>query len=587
MLTGAAAILAALLVSPGAGAGPSRATADCGLPDGAPLWIDYGEGSVKPDVRAVLAKPGVIVATSGTALPATFRKAGAATTYFELHLPNIVGDTTAPEDAATIVPAADALYAKAVATTACATPWIALNELQGSQVAPPWTPVYAAYRANVLTLLQRLAERGAHPALLVHGDPTFAGDAALWWRTASGSAHLIYEAYYDAPKMYALGPLLANRRMRLGMRNVLAQFEAAGVPRARLGFMLGFHSALTPGIAGRQGLEPTEAWLRVVKWEALAARQVATEARLQTLWSWGWGTFGADSVDEDKAVAACTWLWARSPALCDAPAMAGPGFEASVVEGQIVVPKGATCTLPGARVWTRSIDRLARLTKDRHAALTAQFARAALANVAPVDAKAVLAVEARAVSVAFKGNRKAYERALTQRGANDEIARGVIADELRRRALATSVAGTPRTAFDVIAAQESTAVDNAICLGDELPGTGQPLALGNARDVGTVPLASALPFLFRDRTAPVAPSAPAATRTGKTVTLTWQSDRAADLAGYEVFRTAPGAATERVGAGLVGRSTFADTGSVAGTTYAIRAVDTSGNLSGLSPATST
>lgn len=584
-LAGAAAAAAVLLLSSGAVAGSSRAAAECGLPDTATLWIDYGEGSVKPDVRAVLAKPGVVVATSGTAIAAAFRKAGAATTYFELHLPNIVGDTDDPADAATIVAAADALYAKAVATTTCATPWIALNELQGSQLAMPWTPSNSAYRANVLTLVQRLTERGAHPAILVHGNPTFAGDTAAWWRTASESSNLIYEAYYDGSKMYPLGSVLANRRMRLGMRNVVAQFEDAGVPRSRLGFMLGFHSALTPGVAGRQGLEPTEAWLRVVKWEALAARQVATEYALPTLWAWGWGTFGPDSVDEDKAVAACTWLWARDPSLCDAPTMSGPAFSTSIVEGQIVVPDSDTCTLANGRVSTRAVDRLTRLTKDRHAALTAQFARAALAGAAAVDPKAVLTVEKRAVALAFGGKRTAYERALARRGATDEIARGVISDALRRQAIARSRLDTGQTLFDWLAVRESAAVDTAICLEDDLPGAGEPLARGNARDVGTVPLPALLPFLFRDRKAPATPAAPTATRAAQTVTLTWQSGRETDLAGYEVFRTVPGAAAaEPVSDGLVGRSTFVDAPSPAGTTYAIRAVDTSGNRSGLSAA---
>ena len=165
--------------------------------------------------------------------------------------------------------------------------------------------------------------------------------------------------------------------MRLGMRVTVALFEGAGVPRDRLGFMLGFHSAQTPGTAGRQGLAPTDAWLRVVKWESLAAREVAVGEGIPTIWSWGWGTFGPDSVDADKAVAACTYLWARDESLCDAPSLAGPGFALSRVEGQIVEPAGVTCTFADGHVPTHAIDRLALVTRDRHVALTAAFARAA------------------------------------------------------------------------------------------------------------------------------------------------------------------------------------------------------------------
>jgi hypothetical protein len=584
-----AALVAALLVAPGAGARKTAvaveqapaAAGECGLPAASPLWIDYAEGSVKPDVRAVLSKPGVVVATSGAALGATFRKAGFGTTYFELPMPRIVGETDAPADAASIIPATDALYAKAVATTDCATPWIALNELQGSSLAVPWQPSYAAYRANVLTLLQRLAERGAQPALLVHGNPTVAGETALWWQTASKSAHIIYEAYYDAAKMHPLGSLIASRRMRIGMRNVIVQFEGAGVPRTRLGFMLGFHSAQTPGIAGRQGLEPAEAWLRVVKWETFAANQVAREYGIRTLWSWGWGTFGADSVDEDKAVAACTWLWARNPSLCDAPAMAGSTFESSRTEGQLAVPRGVTCTFAnGGRVYTSAVERLAKLTKDRHDALTAEFARAALAGAAHVDAKSVLAIENRAIKNAFKGSRAAYEKALAKRGATVEVARGLIGDELRRRGIARNGLDGAPTMFDRLSTIETAAVDSAICLGDFMPGVSEPISRGNAVDVGTVPLLRKLPFLFRHTLAPNAPIALTATRSAQTVTLRWTSGSENDLAGYEVYRTTPGGAPERLNDHLVGRSTFVDAPSPAGTTYTIRAVDTSGNASG-------
>jgi hypothetical protein len=580
----ALAAATALTLAPVAGAHGSRSTGECGLPDSAPLWIDYGEASVKPDVRAVFSKPGVVVASSGTIVPPVYRNAGAATTYFELHLANIAGDTAEPADPATVIPETDALYDRAVKSTACTTPWIALNELQGSQLAMPWSATNAAYRANVLTILQRLAARGAHPALLVHGNPTVAGDTAAWWLTASQSASLVYEAYFDASKIFPLGPVIANRRMRLALRFTSALFESAGVPRSRLGFMFGFHSALTPGIAGRQGLEPTEAWLRVVKWEALAARQVAGELQIPTLWTWGWGTFGPDSVDPDKPVAACTWLWARDTSLCDAPSMAGPGFAPSLVEGQIVLPEGTTCSFADGRMGTRAVTTLARLTKDRQAALTAQFARAALVNLAPVAQGAVLQVERTAIATAFKGNRKAYVRALARRGADVAVARGAIADELRRRAIAKQV-GASQTTFDAVGARESTAVDTAICLRDELPGIGEPLARSNARDVGTIPLLSWLPFLFRDKTAPATPVALAATRVTQTVTLTWTSGREPDLAGYDVFRTVPGGTPQKLNLlGLVGRTTFIDAPAPVGSTYSIQAVDTSGNRSELSPA---
>ena len=47
----------------------TRRSGACGLPDAKPLWIDYAEGSV--GFRdAVFGKPGIVAATSGTAVPA-------------------------------------------------------------------------------------------------------------------------------------------------------------------------------------------------------------------------------------------------------------------------------------------------------------------------------------------------------------------------------------------------------------------------------------------------------------------------------------------------------------------------------------
>jgi hypothetical protein len=186
-------LLAAAVVALTVGAAPSQSAGTaCGLPSGTPLWIDYGEGSVKADTRAILARPGVVVATSGTGVPADFRKAGAATMYWVLHLDRLVGDPSDPADPATMPATVAKLLAQAKTSSACDTPWIALNELLGSGSAAPWSATTTQYRADILALIQGLAAGGAHPALLVHGDPTVAGATALWWQQVAKSGDLIY-----------------------------------------------------------------------------------------------------------------------------------------------------------------------------------------------------------------------------------------------------------------------------------------------------------------------------------------------------------------------------------------------------------
>jgi hypothetical protein len=573
------ALIAAVVAQPAARSAP--ATHECGLPDERPLWIEFGSGSVPPDVRAVFARPGVVVAASGVPLPRDYRAKGAATTYFVIDLPDYVGEPSRPADPAAVVPSADRLYDQAVASTACATPWIALNELLGSHLPTPWSATNAQYRANVLALVERLSQRGARPALLVHGDPSTAGEAAAWWARLSHSASIVYEAYYNARNISGLGAVMGNRRMRLGMRAIVRLFVRAGVPAERIGFMLGFQVA--PGAAGREGLQPREEWFRIVKWHALAARQVSAEERTPTIWSWGWGNFGPQSVDPDKPAAACVYLWTRNHALCDGPAAAGPAFNTSMDEGQIVLPAGVHCSFSGGAVRRTAIAELARLTRARHPALTALFARAVLSARVRVMQAEVLRAERAAVARQFRGSRAAYLRALARRRATVAVARGVIGDELRRRRLAATVS-SPQTALSVTADATAAAADTATCLRDELPGSGD-FPRSNQREIDVVPLPSLLPFLFRDRTPPARPARPVAAReAGSTaVVLDWPDGRAADLAGYHVYRatTAGGPYARLTNAPLV-RSTYRDPSPPAGAAlfYVVRAVDTSVNTSG-------
>ena len=227
-----------------------------------------------PISRALFAQPGVVVTASGTVIPKQFRDKGAATTYFELHLPNLVGQPADPLDAASIDATADALFQRASVSTGCATPTVALNELFGESLKTPWSPANATYRGDVLELMKRLHDRGARPVLFVHGNPNTDGAAADWWRQAANVGSIVYELYFDGTRLSALGPVLGSRRVPRGRPGLRRPGTRASESTLRkLGIALGFHSARVAGIGGRQGLEPVEAWLRVVKWEALSTAQ--------------------------------------------------------------------------------------------------------------------------------------------------------------------------------------------------------------------------------------------------------------------------------------------------------------------------
>jgi hypothetical protein len=575
-----AALLAGAALGGSAGAVPRQAKDACGIPTTAPVWIDYAEGSVAPDVRALFAQPGVVVTASGTVIPKTFRDRGAATTYFELHLPTLVGQPADPNEPTSIDATADALFQRASVSTACATPIVALNELFGESAKTPWSPTTTAYRANVLELMKRLHDRGARPVLFVHGDPNTDGAAADWWRQVASVGSIVYELYFSGARLSELGPVLGARRVREGGRSFVSQFHGIGIDTSKLGIALGFHSALTAGIGGRQGLQPVAAWLRVVKWEAIAAAQVAKDTGLASIWSWGWALFGAN--DPDKLVTACAYLWARDPKLCDAPTKAGPAFNASRTEGQIVLPAGASCTFAGGAVETSAVDRLAAVLHSRRAALSAAFARAVLQSQTSVSDIEVARVEQSAIS-RFRGKRRGYLEALTRSHATLAVAHEVIRDELRRRATAQKLAssGGGETTLQWTAEHEASAVATAICLHDQLPGSGD-FPLSENREVGVIPVLQKLPFLFADRTAPTVPSTPVAAPAGPgIVALSWSYGTEPDLAGYRVYRSSTSGGPYQPVGPFLDRPAFVDATVPHGATmyYVVRAVDTSGNIS--------
>lgn len=427
---------------------------ECGLPDTRPLWLDYAEGSVSFR-KAVFGRPGVIAATSGTAIAAELRRAGAHTVYWWNKLGQLVGTTTAPADSATIPDKASRLVDRAIASSGCERPHIILNELNGPGTTTPWTPSNAQYRANVLALLRGIAARGARPYLLLPGSPYTGGEALSWWRQAAEVADLVREVYFPAPRIMAKGPILGSRMMRQAFRQAIAELTAFGVDPARAGLVLGFQSG--PGKGGREGLQPTSRWLRFVKLATLAAKQVAGELGLGTVISWGWGTFDSAGADPDKPKAACVYLWARDQALCDGPAAAGPDFNASLEEGQILLPPGVRCALGRDTIPQGAVSRVAALTGDPEVALSALFARVVESRQARIPPQQVLAAEQTLVSSRFRGSRAAYLSALKSRGAGLAVARGIIADQLRRAAIAASLPVPPPTDADVAAFYQSYA----------------------------------------------------------------------------------------------------------------------------------
>jgi hypothetical protein len=438
-----AACAAVLLVVPATGS----AALSCGLPEAQPVWIDFADGSVS-FWRERFARPGIVVATGGPGLATEARAAGAGTVHWDMYLRKRVGTPSDPADASLMEKRADSLFDYAVSVSECQQPLIALNELWGASLPTPLTPTAERYRENVLRFVIRLAERGGRPALLVSSEPNTAGEAAAWWRSVAQVSDLVLENYSNANVIWREGAVEGSRRLRNSYRRSAAKLFAVGVPAARVGLMIGFQTGA--GAGGREGIKPRSRWFDVAKWQAFAGKQVARELRLSHVWSWGWAQRNARSNDPDKTYAACVWLWARDPVLCDAPGVLGDELDDDRRAGQIDLPAGIRCVYGGTPLTAGNVASLAKVTGDRELALTALVVRAVERerSVAgsPVN---VVAAERRIVAARFGGSKAAYRAALAQADASVGVARGILGDELRRLDVMSELPTAPPTSVDV------------------------------------------------------------------------------------------------------------------------------------------
>jgi hypothetical protein len=291
-----AAAAAALALAGGKGAPAQELQADCNLFTSTPTWLDFADGSVP--FWNLFARPGVTALASNLIYPPRLRAGGARTAYFDLYLNRRNGTPSAPADPATIVDKANKLYEYAAQSMDCSNPVIAENELFGSWLAVPWSASNAQYRANVLLFLQTLRARGAQPWLLVNAKPYTDGPAGDWWRQVADVAGIVREVYFPAPLIYKRGPIWGNRTLRTAFRNGILDFTKIGIPVSKLGLFLGFQT--TKGTGGREGLAP-KPWFQTVKWQALAARYVANEMKVSSIWSWGWAVWMTMPGEHDSA----------------------------------------------------------------------------------------------------------------------------------------------------------------------------------------------------------------------------------------------------------------------------------------------
>ena len=214
-------------------------------------------------------------------------------------------------------------------------PVIAENELFGAQTPTPWSDTNAQYRANALALppgprRARRAARAHDREPAVHrrrrGRMVARGREGRDPR-APGLLHLA-----EREGALSARPGGGEPDDAAGACAASSPAPQIGIPAGRIALELQFHSA--PGLGARAGLQPASAWFEIVKLEALAAKQVAKEFKIEGVWSWGWATFSAAApADPDKPFGRVRLALGRAiPPSATAPKYVGAGVRRSLTE---------------------------------------------------------------------------------------------------------------------------------------------------------------------------------------------------------------------------------------------------------------
>jgi hypothetical protein len=295
---------------------PATAAAAC--PTGPEVtWVDYGAyGVYNTPVENVLARPGTVLGVQNEKWRDSYQDAGADTAGWHMRLLGIVGAVNSPKPKSEVLAKVPSLAALARDMTTCATPWLALNEMQAVQTPEPASYTQRRFRDNVLALSKALHDRGVRVFLMMPRIPLDNTRYRSYWRQLSFHADLVYEAFtFKSRDVLKLGDVGGRRHLRLRWADAVRRLKTFVVPARRAGLVIPYwtHNANS----GREGLSDA-AWYRLTRIKTLAANDVGVNQELGSIWSWGWQTNPrVGEVDADKPRAACHYLNARDPALCD------------------------------------------------------------------------------------------------------------------------------------------------------------------------------------------------------------------------------------------------------------------------------
>ena len=189
--------------------------------------------------------------------------------------------------------------------------------MQAVQVHEPATYAQRRFRANVLALAKALDDRGVRVLLLMPRIPLENTRYRSYWRELSTHADLVYEAYtWSSLTVNRLGDVAARNYLRNKWTETMQRLKRFVVSMRHAGIVIPYWSRPRRAPSGRRPL-------RRPLVQADADQDARGRGRrradgLGTIWSWGWQTNPkVGEVDPDKPMAACYYLQARDPSLCD------------------------------------------------------------------------------------------------------------------------------------------------------------------------------------------------------------------------------------------------------------------------------
>jgi hypothetical protein len=297
---------------------PATASAACPSGPGT-VWVDYAAYAVyNTPVENVLAQPGTLLGVQNPKWRDSYQAKGADTVGWYMRLLSIVGTVNDPKPRSQVLAKVPHLAQLARDMTSCTTPWLTLNEMQAVQIDEPASYNQRRFRANVLTLAKALDNRGVRVLLLMPRIPLDNTRYRAYWRELSRHADLVYEAYtWSTLTVNRLGDAAARAYMRGKWTDAMRRLKRFVVSMNRAGIVIPYWSRPARSPTGREHLSDAR-WFRAVRLRTLAVKDVAGNMGLGTVWSWGWQTNPkVGEVDPDKPRAACYYLQARDPSLCD------------------------------------------------------------------------------------------------------------------------------------------------------------------------------------------------------------------------------------------------------------------------------